>query len=454
MAKNKASIPVPVLIVIALAVVAGVVGMFAMKAINDPATHISASTGTESSDPIAVEKAERLKKLSEQADVHAVKMPGLPENYKIEATVEDFTLAVDPETGEMMVYDGIAGVGINTTSVEGQMLVKEMMDMAKEADGGEHSKDTKKWMRKVAHKGLDYLKHKPTPLAQDKYDQFEDTAYNPPPDFLKSPDYPEYEDKLDDYFGGEDPLFGGDPDPEMGELADSQSDGSYLPPPPPELLLPPSGDDFDGPFDRPSGPLASKPDSKKPDFSGSKPTAGGGGGSPQGYGESTFNEYLCKTVGTSCYEEATTPPPNTPLPDVPPPLSTEFWDNHIPSTFISPTAGANDFNTFETTNNTFVNYITYNTTPGSLAIDVIPIPGDKILVFNTLPGTPSELAVLESTLVTEGTSHGINFTWSQGSLNGPAGEHLSFMGDSTDPNHWHPFIIKDPPADATPPPIP
>ncbi len=444
MAKKK-SIPVPVLIVIALAVVAGAVGMFAIKALNNPATQITTSSGVHSETLLEREKAERLKKLAEQADVHAVKMSGLPSNYKVEATVEDFTLAVDPETGEMMVYDGIAGVGINTTSVEGQMLVKEMMDMAKEADGGQHSAETKKWMRKVAHSGIDYLKHKPTPLAQERYDHFEDAAYSPPPDFLKSEKYPQYEEKLDDYFGGEDPLFGGDPDTSIGQLADAQSDGSYLPPPPSDSLSPPGGDKPKSPFDGKPGPIANGPSSNNPSSASSSAGAGAGGGGGGGRGaDSSFNEYLCTTVGASCNEQ-NTPASST---DEPPELSTAFWDNHIPSNFISPTNGA--ANDFTSNASMFTSYLSVNSTPGSLVIDVIPISGDKIIVFNALP----EIAILESTLATEGVSHGINLKWSQDSVNGPAGEHISFSGDATDPNLWHPFITKNPPSDATPPPIP
>ena len=57
-------------------------------------------------------------------------MQGIPDTYKVYGSLgEDYTVAVDANTGDILVYDALNQTGVNTTSVEGKQLIQELSDL-------------------------------------------------------------------------------------------------------------------------------------------------------------------------------------------------------------------------------------------------------------------------------------------------------------------------------------
>ncbi|HEY9685724.1 MAG TPA: hypothetical protein V6C52_01980 [Coleofasciculaceae cyanobacterium] len=82
----------------------------------------------------------------------------IPSQYKTLGNVDDrYTVAVDPESGAMLIHDAMGGIGTNNTSVEGvrARLANDMVnveDYAKQ-NKGNLPEDAYDWLRKVARVG-------------------------------------------------------------------------------------------------------------------------------------------------------------------------------------------------------------------------------------------------------------------------------------------------------------
>lgn len=84
------------------------------------------------------------------------KMEAIPAEYQVEGRVGDqYTVAVDPKTGDMLIHDSLGGVGMNTTSVEGQRIVKSLGEMSKAVDEAE-SRQAKQWFNGFSQKAVGY----------------------------------------------------------------------------------------------------------------------------------------------------------------------------------------------------------------------------------------------------------------------------------------------------------
>ena len=93
------------------------------------------------------------------AEIPAQASHALPDNYhEVGSVGEQYSVAIDPETGEMLVTDNEGGVGANTTSVQGSSmtLAQDMLDMEKyaEANKGKLSKEEYNWMKAAAKEGM------------------------------------------------------------------------------------------------------------------------------------------------------------------------------------------------------------------------------------------------------------------------------------------------------------
>lgn len=63
-----------------------------------------------------------------------VDMERVPDGYDVYGQLgEDYAVAIDPETGDMLVYDALTQTGINTTSVEGKQFIKKLVDLNNQA---------------------------------------------------------------------------------------------------------------------------------------------------------------------------------------------------------------------------------------------------------------------------------------------------------------------------------
>src|SRR5690606_26310693 len=64
----------------------------------------------------------------------------IPQRFQIQGTVDDqYTLAVDPKTGETLISDTLGGLGTNNTSIEGDRLrlAKDMLELDQYAEANQ-----------------------------------------------------------------------------------------------------------------------------------------------------------------------------------------------------------------------------------------------------------------------------------------------------------------------------
>lgn len=125
----------------------------------------------------------------------------VPGRFKILGTVNDqYTVAKDPESGDMLINDSMGSIGTNNTSIEGDraILAEEMVDLEQYAE--EH-RDTLKpedyrWLKKVALVGTQLafglpglpLEQQPA-LKQDLLADFHNVSSNPTQSILQTDEY-------------------------------------------------------------------------------------------------------------------------------------------------------------------------------------------------------------------------------------------------------------------------
>ncbi len=136
---------------------------------------------------------------------------GIPSHYQVQGTVgNQYTVAIDPETGEMVVQDTEADVGTNTTSVEGKRveLAKDMLNMERYAEENKASlsRADYQWYKDTASAGMALAFGAPG-VSQDKQLQIKSEALQAFSEQLQTA--PEnvamdtYGDQFLDYYNGQ-----------------------------------------------------------------------------------------------------------------------------------------------------------------------------------------------------------------------------------------------------------
>lgn len=97
---------------------------------------------------------------------------GYPVGYDKSGKVGEYTVAVNPETGEMVIHDTNGTVGSNNTSVEGNQreLAEAMVQLDEYAEENRNkiSKEEYDWMKKTAQKGMDLAYGAPDRSADEQ----------------------------------------------------------------------------------------------------------------------------------------------------------------------------------------------------------------------------------------------------------------------------------------------